>query len=225
MARDDDDAVSEELMRRKDRDDDDQDLPRKKSSRDEESDDEDEDRPRKKKTRDDDEARGGKERKPMPMQLIAAIIASMAWGGYILHHNCGQTSGALIGIIQMEKRDREIRDLGFAFNRAFGFGEHKGFIYTMAGAEFFMMLLGAVLVAGGIALLMRKGFGKYLAMAAPAAMALVELFTFVVCLAITSGAFLTNYNANFMVNVIFSLAVGGCNAYMLLNKDVSKALK
>ena len=60
---------------------------------------------------------------------------------------------------------------------------------------------------------------------APAAMALVELITFVICLAITSGAFLTTYNAGFAVNIIFSLAVGGCNAYMLLNKDVSKALK
>jgi hypothetical protein len=221
MARDDDDAVSEEPMRRKDRDDDDADLPRKKGSRDDEADD---DRPRKKKARDGDEDRGGKEAKPMPVRLVGAIIASMAWGGYVLHHNCGLSSSALIGIIHMEKRDRG-RDFGFVLNQAFGFGEHKGFIYTMAGAEFFMLVMGAVLLAGGVMLLMRMGLGKYLAMGAPAAMALIDLITFVICLAITSGAFLTTYNAGFAINIIFSLAVGGCNAYLLLNKDVSKALK
>jgi hypothetical protein len=223
MARDDDDAVSEEPMRRKDRDDDDQDRPRKKSSRDEEGDDGDEDRPRKKKARDYGEDRGGKEARPMPIRLVGAIIASMAWGGYALHHNCGLTSSALIGIIHMEKRDQG-REL-FAFNQGFGLVNHRGFIYTVAGAEFFMMVLGAVLLAGGVLLLLRMGFGKYLAMGAPAAMALVELITFVICLAITSGAFLTTYNAGFAVSIIFSLAVGGCNAFMLLNKDVSKALK
>jgi hypothetical protein len=223
MARDDDDAVSEEPMRRKDRDDDDQDRPRKKSSRDGEGDDGDEDRPRKKKARDNGEDRGGKEARPMPIRLVGAIIASMAWGGYVLHHNCGLSSSALIGIIHMEKRDRG-RDFGFVFNPAFGLVDHKGFIYTVAAAEFFMMVLGAVLLAGGVLLLMRMGFGKYLAMGAPAAMALVELITFVICLAITSGAFLTTYNAGFAVNIIFSLGVGGCNAFMLLNKEVSKAL-
>jgi len=223
MARDDDDAVSEEPMHRKDRDDDDQDCPRKKISRDEGDDDGDEDRPRKKKARDYGEDRGGKEPKPMPIRLVGAIIASMAWGGYVLHHNCGLTSSALIGIIHMEKRDQG-REL-FAFNQAFGLVNHKGFIYTMAGAQFFMMVMGAVLLAGGVLLLMRMGFGKYLALGAPAAMALIELITFVICLAITSGAFLTTYNAGFAVNIIFSLAVGGCNAYLLLNKDVRKALK
>jgi hypothetical protein len=221
MVRDDDDAVSEEPMRRKDRDDDDQDLPRKKKARDDG--DENEDRPRKKKARD-DEDRGGKEAKPMPIRLVGAIIASMAWGGYILHHNCGLASSALIGIIHMEKRDRG-RDFGFVFNPAFGLVDHKGFIYTMAGAQFFMLVMGAVLLAGGVMLLMRMGLGKYLAMGAPAAMALIDLITFVICLAITSGVFLTTYNAGFAINIIFSLAVGGCNAYLLLNKDVSKALK
>jgi hypothetical protein len=56
-------------------------------------------------------------------------------------------------------------------------------------------------------------------------MVLVELITFVICLIITRGSFLTSYNAGFLINIVFSSAIAGCNTFMLLNKDVSKALK
>ena len=107
----------------------------------------------------------------------------------------------------------------------FGGGESFGQFYTALGAQVFMFLMAALLLASGAALLMRKGFGKYLAMGAPVGMLLVEFIGFVVCLIITKGTFLAPYNVEFLVNILFSLVVGGCIAFLLLNKDVSKALK
>ena len=105
------------------------------------------------------------------------------------------------------------------------FGGGGGLRYTLVGTKFFLMLLSAALVAGGIVLLMRKSYGKYLAMGAPVGMLLVEFIGFVVCLIVTSGTFLTDYNVEFFINIVFSLAVAGCIAFLLLNKDVSKALR
>src|SRR5262249_16169541 len=145
--------------------------------------------------------------------------------------NCGLTSTAIVGIIHIERKKGD-GDIGMIFNPAFHgaggglLGEpHKGFAYTSAGAQFFMMILGAVLVAGGVTLLMRLGFGKYLAVGAPAAMVLVEMLPFGVCLAITSGRFLTSYNVYFLITMFFSLGVGAANAYLLLNREAAKALK
>jgi hypothetical protein len=224
MARDDDDAISEEPppKRRTDIDEDDEDRPRRKRSRDEDNDND--ERPsRRKSARDDDEDSAGKKPKPMPFRLVMAIIGSMAWGGFMLHANCVGSSHSLLGIIHLHRQERDLRDFAAFANLGFGFS--KGFAYTLAAEHFFMMLMAAALLAGGVALLMRMGFGKYLAMGAPAAMVLVELITFVICLIITSGSFLTAYNASFLINIVFSAVIAGCNTFMLLDKDVAKALR
>jgi hypothetical protein len=49
--------------------------------------------------------------------------------------------------------------------------------------------------------------------------------TFVLGLIFTSGLFLAHHNFVFLINILFGLAVGGCNAYLLLNKEASKALR
>ena len=43
-------------------------------------------------------------------------------------------------------------------------------------------------------------------------------------LIITSGVFLAQHNFDFLITIVFSLAVGGLNAYLLLHKDASSAL-
>ena len=230
MARDDEDETgSEESKGRKDRDDEDRmaegEPPSKKRSRDEDDDD---DRPRKK---DDDRKKDLDRGEPKPInpRVLGAVFASLLWGGFILFHNCGLSSTAVIGLYHLEKKNAE-GAIGMIFNPAFhgggAFGEpHKGFAYTSAGAQFVMMILGAVTVGGGVTLLMRMGFGKFLAIGGPAAMVLVEMLIFGICLAITSGRFLTAYNVDFFITIVFSLVIAGANAFLLLNRDVAKSLK
>src|SRR5438105_583918 len=135
-------------------DDDDDDRPRKKIPRDEEEDDD--DRPRKKLAREEDDKAA--KAKPMPIRLVGAIIASMAWGILVLHGSCIESSHSIMGIIQFHRAQDQMR----------GFGnlvvEGRGMLYTLAGTQVVMTGLGAMLLAGGVALLARKGFGKYLAM-------------------------------------------------------------
>jgi hypothetical protein len=217
MARDDDDDDRPRKKIPRDDEDDDDDRPRKKSAREEEDDADDEDRPRKKLAREEDDQAG--KAKPMPIRLVGAIIASMAWGILVLHGSCVESSHSIMGIIHFHRAQDQMR----------GFGnlvvEGRGMLYTLAGTQVVMTLLGAILLAGGVALLARKGFGKYLAMGAPVGMALVQMAVFVICLIITSGVFLVHYNFAFFIQILFSLTVSGLNAYLLLNKDVSRVLK
>lgn len=225
MARDDDDAVSEERIskRRKDRDEEEEDRSRKKRERDEEDD---EERPRKK--RDDDRDAGAdKAPRPMPMRLVGAIVAALAWGILGVYGSCLDTSRLMNteAFIMKTQREQEekLRGFGIRFDDR---GSGKGFRYTRIGASFFYMLMSAVLLAGAVVLMMRKKFGMYIALGAPVALLLVEFFAFVVCLLITDFTFISidAYNAQFFVHIFFSLVVGGTIAFLLLNKDVREAL-
>ncbi len=220
MARnDDDDDERPSKKRDDDRDDDDQ----ERSNRKRDDDDDEDDRPRKKnRAKEEDERTGAEQQsKPMPLRLTGAIIASMAWGILVLHASCVRSSSLSLLAIQMM---REVRMGGIVIDMgAFGLG--RGMVYTQIGLQLMLFLFAAALLASGITLLMRKSLGKWLAMGAPAGMVLIELLGFVICLIITEGAFLTQHNVEFFLNIVFSLAVSGLCAYLLLNKDVSKALK
>jgi hypothetical protein len=221
---------------------DDDDRPRKKRALEEDDDEDevevDEDRPRKKSPRAEDDL-GKPSIKPMPTRLAGAIIAALAWGFLSLHGSCLQSSNGILQEVELQKlqRDQEenrrkfqeqMRAMGVnqkIDNPAFEFGGGNGLRYTVLGTQIFLMLTSAALVGGGVLLLMRLGFGKYIAMGAPVGMLLVELSGFVICLIITKGTFLAHYNVGFLVNIFFSILVGGTIVYLLLNKDVSKALK
>jgi hypothetical protein len=155
--------------------------------------------------------------RPMPMPLMGAIIASLFWGGLLLHGSCVSFTHSVMGVISHH-------------NAVFGWegrggGAGEGFFGTKAAAEFFMLLLAATLLAAGILLMMRKGFAKWMAMAAPVLMVLLQMATAVVCLIITGGTFLAQHNFDFLITITFSLAVGGANAYFLLNKEVAQVLR
>jgi len=235
MARDDDD--DDRPRKKNPDDDDDDDRPRKKKAADDGEDDD--DRPRKKSKARDEEVEeksvpsGGP--RPMPMRLVGAIIATFAWGILTLHSGCLSTSRSIHGEIQLAKLKREqeerLRDLqkqmpGFNIKADAGErGDGSGLRYTLLGGKLVFLLMSVVLVAGGIVLLMRKGFGKFIAMGAPVGMLFVEFAAFVICLIISKWTFLTDYNVEFLINIFFSLVVGGTIAFLLLNKDVSRALK
>ena len=214
-------------------DDDDDDRPRKKPSREVEDD----DRPRKKSAREEEDERVSIAPKPMPMRLVGAIIAAMAWGILSLYLSCVDSSRSVVHEIQVQKAQREAQEnirkmqeqaRAAGFNQQFDagdFGGGSGLRYTIVGTKFFFMLMSAALVIGGSVLLMRKSLGKFIALGAPVGMLLIEFIGFVICLIISKGSFLTEYNVEFFINIVFSLAVAGCIAFLLLNKDVSKALR
>jgi hypothetical protein len=212
--------------------DDDDDRPRKRSSRDDE-DDVDDDRPRKRSAPDRDEVQSSsKKAGPMPTRLVGAIIASMAWGILILHGSCMQSGNALFSVVethrlqqQQEKMREDLRKAGFNQLDPTNMRFDGSMAYASLGANVFSFLAAALLLAGGIALLMRKAFGKYLAMGAPVLMVLVDLIAFVIFLVLTKGAFLAPHNIGIIINFLFGLVVGGIIIFLLLNKDVSKALK
>jgi hypothetical protein len=204
MPRDDDDDRDD----RDDRDDD---------RRDDRDDRDDDRRERDEHDRDRNDAATDVQVRPMPLRLYGAIIASIFWGGLLLYGSCVHFSHSVLGVIAVH--NAQVR-----FGRFGGdFGE--GFFGTLAAAQFFMVLLAGALLAAGILLMMRKGFARWMAMAVPGAMVLLDLFTAVICLIITSGTFLAQHNFDFLIDIVFNLAIGGCNAYLLLNKDVAKALK
>jgi hypothetical protein len=217
------------------RDDEDDERPRKKSPRDDEGEEED-DRPRKKSSHDDeDDDSSGKKSKPMPMRLVGAIIAALAWSILILHASCLNSSSLIVEEIHNQKAQREadenLRKMqeqmrAAGVNQKIDMGDRgNGVRYTIVGTKIFLFLMATLLLVGGVTLLMRKGFGKYLAMGAPVGMLLVEFVGFVTCLIITKGTFLAQHNVVFLVNILFSLVVGGCIVFLLLNKDVNRALK
>ena len=206
MARDDDDDV-------RDRDDDD-DRPRKGDARD----DDDDDRSSKKSADPVDDADDVAAR-PLPLRVIGAIIASIFWGGLMLHGSCMSFSHSSMMVIAFHR----VEAAGFNIRGAGGGGE--GFYGTLAATQFVMFLLGGGLLAGGVLLLLRKGYAKWMAMGVPAAMALLQMAACVLCLIITGGVFLAQHNFDFLINIVFNMAVGGANAYLLLNKDVAKVLK
>src|SRR5262249_9121498 len=77
---------------------------------------------------------------------------------------------------------------------------------------------------GASLLLVRKAFAKFVVLGAAVCMFLVEFLGFVICLIATSGTFLTHYNADYFLNIVFSLTVAGIIGFLVFNKDVSKAL-
>jgi FtsH-binding integral membrane protein len=100
----------------------------------------------------------------------------------------------------------------------------RSLYYAIVGVKAVLMFLALVLVAGGIVLLMRKSFGKYIVMAAPVLMLLLELLGFAVCLFLSDWTFIASHNSDFFINMFFSLVVGGTIVFLLLNRDVSNAL-
>jgi hypothetical protein len=196
------------------RDDDDDERDDRDDDRRDERGDRDDDRD--KRDRADDDAVTDVQVKPMPLRLTGAIIASIFWGGLLLYGSCVSFSQSVLRVVAAHNAQ-------FGFGRFGDFGE--GFFGTMAASQFFMFLLAAALLAAGILLMMRKGFARWMAMGVPGAMVLLDLFTAVICLIITSGTFLAQHNFDILINIVFNLGVGGCNAYLLLNKDVVKALK
>ena len=219
--------------------DDDDDRGAKKRSRDE--DDADDvaieeqsglDRRGKRGTRDED-AKAPKPYKPMPVRLVGAIIAALAWGLISLNASCLQSSGDVVQEIRFQKVKREqeenLRKIGVKFdfkNDNPLFAEFSdGVRYTQIGVHFFFMFSSILLVAGGIMLLMRMSLGKFVAMGAPLLMCLVIFTGIVVCLIVTKGTFLTGYNAAYFVQISLSLLTGVAIIFLLLSSDVSKALK
>jgi hypothetical protein len=207
------------------RDDDEEDRPRKsKRSSDEDVDevdeideDDEDDRPRKKRSsRDEDEA-AGKGPKPLPPQVLAPAIASMGWGFLTLHGGCLSSAASVHGL--MELRNFQHNMGGMVVHGG------QGLLIVMALTHVGLLLLAALLLAGGALLLLRKPFAKYLAMGAPVGMVLVALGGFVVGMIMTGGSFLGIHFNSFIVNMIFSLAVAGCNVVLLMHKNVAKALK
>jgi hypothetical protein len=188
------------------RDDDDKftDEPRNRSD-----DRDDDDRPRKQDPRPEDKDLGI-EQQAMPMRMIGAIIASIFWGGLLLYGSCVSFSRSAMVAIDIHNA------------RAIG-GE--GLFGTLAASQLFVSLLAAALLVGGVLMLMRKGFAKYMVMGVPAAIVVVEMATSVLCLIISSGVFLAHYNFDFLITSVFSLAVGGLNTYLLLDKEIAKAFK
>jgi hypothetical protein len=220
--------------------DDDDDRPRKKRSRDEDEVQEetaieaDDDRPRVKSSRADVE----KTAKPMPVRLVGAIIACLAWGFLSLYGSCMQSSNGVFQEIHTwrarrdaEENQRKVRDemrkagIDIRVDGGDLGGGGNGLRYTILGTHIFLLLTSVLLVVGGIMLLMRMSMAKFVAMGAPVAMLLVEFVAFVICLIITKGTFMAHYNVEFLVNIFFSLVTAGCIAFLLLNKEVSKALK
>lgn len=230
MARDDDDdddRPRKKNARAVDEDEDDEaERPRKKKVRTEEvaeEEEEVEEKPRKKNSRAEEvEVESAGSTRPMPVRLVGAIIASMAWGILVLHGSCLEASTSIMNVIQIHRAQEQMRGFGFNPNAVI---EGRGMLYTMAAAQLLMFLLGGALLAGGAVLLVRKGMGKYPAMGAPFAMVLVQLGLFVAGLIFTGGVLLAHHNFVFLINILFGLAVGACNAYLLLNKEVSKTLR
>ena len=221
------------MARDEDEDENDDDRPRKKRSRDDEDEDEnDDDRPRKKRSRDDeDDDRLKKQPTEFPGRLFAAAALSVAWGGLNLHRGCLAGSNALFVAGAMMKREARPGGLGGGGMMPM---EGTGLAVTIGITTFLMLLLAAILFAGGILLAMRKGFAQYMAMGVPAVMAVVALIGFAICaFLMREGGFagiafmdvLTGKFSGYVVDFALSLAVGGANAYLLLNKSVKKALK
>jgi hypothetical protein len=195
-------------------------------------------RPSRRKGRDDNDAEDEdrprpKGDKPMPVRLVAAIIASMAWGFLALHDSCTSTGGSILNVVhihefrKMQEKGREdLRRMGV---NQIDFGNvpqlEFGLPYTLMVLQLGQSLLAALLIAGGSLLLVRMRIGKFVVMGVPALMALVEILGIVICLILTKGLILTPHNFSFLIFLFFSVVVAGCNIFMLLNKDVSKALK
>ena len=237
MSRDEDELLSGKPRRQPVRDDDDdEDRPRKKRSRDDEDDEKEEvERPRKKSPSADDDV---KSPKPMPTALVGAIIAAMAWGILSLNSTCLYSASGIVLEIENQRMQREqeenFRKLreqmrAAGLNQKIGdgpeFGAGGGLRYTLLGTRILLMLMATLLLAGGIVLLMRKSFGKFIAMGAPVGMLLVDLSGFVICLIITKGTLLAHHNVDYLVNLFLSLVVGGTIVFLLMNKEVGKALK
>lgn len=152
--------------------------------------------------------------RPMPLQLIGAIMASILWGGLLLHGSCVSFTHYTMGVIAHHNNVWNVR-VG---------GAGEGFYGTMAATEFFTFLLAATLVVAGVLLMLRKGFAKWMAMGVPVVLILLHAAAAVICLIITSGVFLAQHNFDFLISITFNLVVGGLNAWLLLNKDASAAL-
>ena len=210
MARNDDNDDDDRRRKRSSRDDEedaDDDRPRRKSVRDraEEVDAED-DRPRRKSGRDGDEdGSSAKTASPLPVRLIGAIIASLAWGILTLYGGCFNSAKALAVVIDIN----EMR-------------QRPGLAYMAVGAHVILTLAGGLLIMGGVGLLMGRKVGKYFAIAGPVSMFLVGLITLVIVLVVTKG--MSVNNVGFIVDTVLSLAVAGLITFLLLNKDVDKTL-
>ncbi|MBI3822225.1 MAG: hypothetical protein HY289_06040 [Planctomycetes bacterium] len=153
--------------------------------------------------------------KPMPLQLVGAIILSIFWGGLTLHGSCVGFTRSTMGVISHHNAVWGLERIG---------GAGEGFYGTLAAGQFFIIILAATLLAAGVLLMMRKSYAKYMAIGAPAAILLVDMGTAVLCLIITSGTFLAQHNFDFLISITFSLIVGGVNAFLLFNQNVTRAL-
>lgn len=174
---------------------------------------EDEDRESSKR-RDERDHEVGIELHPMPTRLIGAIIASFAWGLLLLQSTCVRSMHLTMGVIQFL---RDIRGPEAVFGG-------RNMLFALTFLQFMLVLLAGVLVAGAIALLMRKGFGKYLAMGAPAGIVLIEMAGLVICLILSDGHFMAAHNVDFAFVMIFSTVVAGLNAFLLIHPDATRAL-
>lgn len=226
------------------RDDDEDDRPRKKRRRDEEDEDredetddespeeedgDDEEEPRSKR-RDEDSAdeepapEKAKGPKPMPAALVGALLVSFAWGFINLHSGCTHSVGSFFSIVQFHRIAGQRRNIP-GFDQMEIMGMSATDTYARAAVEIFRLVTALALIAGGAALLGRKRLGKFIAIGAPVLMLLVELLGFALFLILSKGHFFVPYNIEFLSNMALNVAVAGALVFMLLNKDVNKALK
>jgi len=228
MARDDDDDDDRPRKRRRDDDDDEgafEDDRRSHRGRRDDDDDDEDYRPRKKRRyddEDDDDDRNVRKlkKKAMPGMLLAAGIVAIAWGGLSLLSSCGAAGKSFNDWHNLRQVERMMGGMiRFA-------GITPGLFLTLGIAYGVMVLASALLALGGILLLVRNKFGKYLSMAGPVLMCLVGLAGCVTGIIVTRGEF---FGAAALMGlpgiVFFSLCVGGFLIFALMQDNVNRALK
>ncbi len=188
----DEDDRPKKKSRARDDDNDEDDRPKKKRRAGDDDDDDEDDRPKRKRRAldddDDDEdeknrSSGGSKKKkktsrPLPGMLLAMAIIAVVWGGLCLLSNCyNVVSAALI-----------LRDLFFIPHplllEFLGWTKFPATIHFLASLVDLLLSLG--IIGGGIALFLRRSFGRHLAIFCPAGMALVLLID-VAVIVITLG--------------------------------------